>query len=80
MQKYSTAETQDYGRMDFAKTNSLTMYNELVVLIPVFFQRGYVFLNNTYFNAGLNTGWYEIDGDTYWVYTNYWMTKCITTV
>lgn len=80
MQKYSTAETQDYGQMDFAKTNSLTMYNELVVLIPIFFQRGYVFLNNTYFNAGLTTGWYEIDGDTYWVYTNYWMTKCITTV
>lgn len=78
MQKYSTAEVKDYGQMDFAKTNALTMYNELVVLIPVFFQRGYVFLNNTYFNPGLNTGFYEIDGDTYWVYANYWITKCIT--
>jgi len=80
MQKYSTAETRGYGQMDFAKTNALTMDNELVVLIPVFFQSGYVFLNNTYFNPGLNTGFYEIDGDTYWAYANYWITKCITEI
>ena len=80
MQKYSTADITGYGNVSFAMNASLTIYNEMVVLIPIFFKYGYIFLNNTYFNPGLSTGWYEIDGDTYWAYANYWITKCITEI
>lgn len=60
---------------------TLTLDDEQkIVLIPVFFEYGYIFLNNTFFNPGISTiGFYKIGNDTYYI-SSYWMTKCITTV
>lgn len=60
-------------------TNTLSMLDELIVLIPLIMKYGFIFMDNTYFNPGLSAGFYEIDGDTYYV-TSYYITKCITTV
>lgn len=75
----ATAET--IVNTNFAMgSNRLSMLNEKVVLIPIFFYYGFLLLDNTYFNPGIITnGFYEIDGDIYQV-DSYYITKCITEV
>ena len=75
----TTAEV--IANTNFANGNSrLNMMNETVVLIPIFFMYGFLLLDNTYFNPGITTkGFYEIDGDIYFV-DSYYITKCITEV
>lgn len=60
-------------------TTALTVLNEQIVLIPVIFIMGFVILNNTYVKPNISNGWYEIDGDMYYV-NSYYMTKCITEI
>ena len=85
---YATAETLSnynsgtswYQSVSFALgTSKLTLKDETIVLIPLFFYLGYLILDNTYFNPGLTEGFYEIDGDIYQAGT-YYITKCITEV
>lgn len=75
---YTSAD--NYESLSFAtQTNRLTMRNEVVVLIPLFFQVGYFVMDNTYINCGINSGFYEIDGDIYFA-GSYFVTKCITEI
>lgn len=82
--KYSNAEIymrgEDYSIGFATSSNTLAMKDETVVLIPMFFNLGFLFLDNTYINPGITTaGFYEIDGDVYFV-NQYYITKCITEV
>lgn len=61
------------------RTTTLTVIDELIVLVPIIFDVGFVILNNTYVKPNISNGWYEIDGDMYYV-NNYYMTKCITEI
>lgn len=70
----------DYSIAFATSNNTLAMKDEIVVLIPMFFSLGFLFLDNTYINPGITTtGFYEIDGDVYFV-NAYYITKCITEV
>lgn len=60
-------------------TTTLIVVDELIALVPIIFNVGFVILNNTYVKPDISNGWYEIDGDMYYV-NNYYMTKCITEI
>lgn len=60
-------------------TTTLIVIDELIVLVPIIFDVGFVILNNTYVKPDISNGWYEIDGDMYYV-NDYFMTKCITEI
>lgn len=82
--KYSNANIYmlgtNYAVSFVTYNNTLSMKDEVVVLIPMFFNLGFLFLDNTYINPGITTsGFYEIDGDVYFV-NQYYITKCITEV
>lgn len=78
---YRIRPDYDNGTISFGtRSDVLTLNNETVVLIPMFLEFGYYILDNTYLNPGISTsGFYEIDGDVYYINT-YYMTKCITEV
>ena len=77
---YANIKVYSFGANFVTRSYSLTMSDELVVIIPMFFEYGYLFIDNTFLNPGITTyGFYEIDGDIYYV-QQYFMTKCITEV
>lgn len=78
--KFSDADRIIQTSAFATQQNVLTLMNETIVLIPIFFQHGFLFLDNTFIKpGGMNVGFYEIDGDVYFV-NQYYITKCITEV